>query len=79
MSLQEPYFQPIWGMPTVSLGVSGNYFNRRYVEWEEERLGGRLAVGYPFPHRPDLSATFAFRGARIRISNPILPTPAELT
>jgi len=67
-------FQDPYAMDTnVSLGLSGYYYNRRYREWEEERLGGRVALGYQFS--PDLSGTFAFRGANIKIFDPVIPQP----
>ena len=72
-NFQEPYLFDT----AVSLGLSGYYYNRWYREWDEERLGGRVGVGYQFTH--DLSGTLAFRGARIQIFDPIVPTPAELT
>ncbi|MFH1264629.1 MAG: BamA/TamA family outer membrane protein, partial [Planctomycetota bacterium] len=61
----------------VSLGLSGYYYSRWYREWDEDRVGGRVAAGYQFTH--DLSGTLAFRGAKIQVFDPITPTPAELT
>jgi outer membrane protein insertion porin family len=77
ISFREPYWEPYWGAPMLSLGLSGYFYNRRFREWEEEQVGGRIALGYQFTH--DLSATVSFRGAKIEIFDPIVPTPAELT
>jgi len=72
VSFQEPYLLDT----AVSLGLGGFFYNRSYLEWDEQRLGGRVALGYQFTH--DLSGTLAFRGAEIQVYDPILPTPAEL-
>ena len=71
-TFQEPYLLHT----NVSLGLSGYYYNRRYIEWDEQRLGGRISLGYQFTH--DLSGTFAYRSAKINIRNPIVPTLPEL-
>lgn len=69
VSFQDPYAFDT----NVSLGLSGFFYNRQFREWSEERLGGRVALGYQFS--PDLSGTFAFRAADIDIYDPILPPP----
>ncbi|MCS7237023.1 MAG: BamA/TamA family outer membrane protein [Thermoguttaceae bacterium] len=63
-TFQEPYLFDT----NVSLGLSGFFYNRRYEEWDEDRLGGRVAFGYQFTH--DLSGTFAVRAAEIEIYDP---------
>jgi outer membrane protein insertion porin family len=73
VSFTEPY---LFDTP-VSLGTSAYFYNRYYEEWDEERLGGRVSLGYQFTH--DLSGSLAFRGAKIEVYDPIKPTPAELT
>ena len=73
VSFQDPY----WFDTRISLGLSGFYYNRWYREWDEERVGGRIALGYQFTN--DLSGSLAFRGAKIEIYDPIVPTPDELT
>ncbi|HUT88518.1 MAG TPA: POTRA domain-containing protein [Thermoguttaceae bacterium] len=70
---QEPYLFDT----RVSLGLSGFFYNRWYREWDEERVGGRVSLGYQFTH--DLSGTLSFRGEKIQIYDPIQPTPDELT
>ena len=56
VSFQEPY---LFDTP-VSLGLSGYYYNRIYTEYTEQRLGGRVGLGYQFT--PDLSGSIAYRG-----------------
>ncbi|NMC19513.1 MAG: BamA/TamA family outer membrane protein, partial [Thermogutta sp.] len=75
ISFADPYFLD----RNVSLSVSGYYYRRDYREWNEERLGGRIGFGYQFT--PDLSGTIAYRGADIKISDPIVTpfgTPQDL-
>lgn len=72
INFQEPYLLNT----NVSLGLSGYYFDRRYVDWDEQRLGGRVALGYQFTH--DLSGTLAFRGMKININDPSVVGVPEL-
>lgn len=67
INFQEPYLLNT----DVSLGLSGFYYDRRYYEWDENRLGGRVALGYHFT--PYLSGTLSFRGERVNVYNPITP------
>jgi len=74
-SFQEPYLFNT----SVSLGLSGYYYDRRYFEWDEQRMGGRFSLGYQFTH--DLTGSLAFRAARITIHDVIddtLPPLAEV-
>ncbi len=52
----------------VSASISGFYFNRIYQNWTEERLGGRLGLGYRLA--PDLSVGGTLRAENVNISNP---------
>lgn len=61
-SFSEPY---LFDTP-VSLGLSGSYFERRFRDWDEERLGGRASLGYQWVEY-DLSTTFGYRGEMVRI------------
>jgi len=70
VSFTEPY---LFDGPT-SLGLSAYYFDRRYVEWTERHLGGRVALGRQL--LPDLSATISYGPSDVRISNPIVPPTA---
>jgi outer membrane protein insertion porin family len=71
--------QPYLFDTRVQFGLSGYYFQRYYQNWKEERLGGRIQLGYQFPHIPDLSVSGALRMENIDISNPSVPTPPQLT
>ncbi|HYO24861.1 MAG TPA: BamA/TamA family outer membrane protein, partial [Lacipirellulaceae bacterium] len=64
VSWQNPYFMD----RPVSLSLSGSYFDRRFRDWDEQRVGGRVGVGYQWVER-DLSATLAYRGENVKISN----------
>jgi outer membrane protein insertion porin family len=65
VSFQEPYFMDT----PVSLGLSGSFFDRRYDDWDEQRLGGRVSLGYQWTE-DDVSAAIAYRGESVKISNP---------
>jgi outer membrane protein insertion porin family len=73
VSFQEPY---LWDT-AVSLGLSGSFFDRRYIDWDEQRLGGRVSLGYGWTEN-DLSAAFSYRGENVNIRNISVPIP-ELT
>ncbi len=64
VSFQEPY---LLGTP-IQLSLSGFYFTRIYRDWNEERLGGKVGLGYLVT--PDLSVRTSFRGERVTIFNP---------
>ena len=68
VTFQEPYLLNT----AINLGLSGYYYNRSYTEWYEQRIGGRVALGYQFA--PDLSGSVAYRGAKINITDVIDPT-----
>ena len=68
VTFQDPYVFDT----QISLGLAGFYYNRIYTEYTDQRLGGRIAFGYQFT--PDFSATVAYKGQSIRITNPIDPT-----
>jgi outer membrane protein insertion porin family len=73
VSFTEPY---LWDTP-VSLGLSGSFFDRRYIDWDEQRLGGRVSLGYQWTEN-DLSAAFSYRGENVNIRDISTPIP-ELT
>lgn len=64
VSFQEPY---LFDSP-ISLGLSGSYFDRRYNDWDEGRLGGRVSFGYQWLEN-DLSTLFTYRGENVNIDN----------
>ena len=63
-SFQEPY---LWDSP-ISLGLSGSFYDRRYYDWDEQRLGGRVSLGYQWTAN-DLSAVVSYRGENVNIRN----------
>jgi len=64
VSLTEPYLLGT----DYSLSVSGYLFDRRYFDWDEQRLGGRISLGRRLT--PDLSISAGFRGERVDLDNP---------
>jgi outer membrane protein insertion porin family len=80
---QVSRYTAIWRQPylfdtRVQFGASGYYFQRYYRDWLEERLGGRLNLGYTLPYVPDLSFSGAIRMEQVGISQPTSPTPPQL-
>lgn len=63
-SWQEPYLMDT----PVSLGLSGSYYDRRFQDWDENRVGGRVSMGYGWVAN-DLSASVSYRGERIKIGS----------
>ncbi len=64
----------LFGYKPVSMSVSGFLYDRRFDDWDEERLGGRLAFGYRIT--PDLSVSAGISGQNVRITRPrILGVP----
>jgi len=73
MSFQEPY---LFDSP-ISFGLSGSFFDRRFRDWDEQRIGGRVSLGYQWVEH-DLSANVAYRGENVNIRNPSVPTQPDL-
>jgi outer membrane protein insertion porin family len=73
VSFTEPYLMDT----PVSLSLSGSYFDRRYDDWDEQRLGGRVGLGYQWTEN-DVSAGVSYRGESIKISNIAAPIPELL-
>lgn len=69
-SFTEPYLMDT----PISLGLSGSYFDRRYNDWDESRLGGRVSLGYQWVDR-DLSTVASYRGENVEISNTSINPP----
>lgn len=57
--------------------VSGQYYQRFFQNWNEQRLGGRIALGRQLT--PEWSTTASVRLEQVRIFNPTIPTPADVT
>ena len=49
VNFTEPYLFDT----NISLNLSGFLYDRRYYDWDEQRLGGRIGLGYRLT--PDLS------------------------
>lgn len=73
INFQEPF---LMGTP-VSLGLGGSYYDRRFNDWDEQRLGGRLSLGYQWV-QSDVSTNFTYRGENVRITNPSNPAEPQL-
>lgn len=72
-SFQEPFFMGT----NVSLSLSGSYYDRRFDDWDEQRLGGRIGLGYQWV-QSDVSTNFTYRGENVNISNPSNPAEPQL-
>lgn len=68
----DPYFMDT----NNSLGVSGFYFNRYYLNWTEQRLGGRLRVGRQFTQQ--WSGSASLRLENVDVFNPSVANPPQL-
>jgi outer membrane protein insertion porin family len=69
VSFTEPY---LFDTP-ISFNLSGFLYDRRFFDWSEQRLGGRMALGYRLT--PDLSVSASLRAENVEISNPRVLIP----
>ena len=60
----------------VSFNMSAYLFDRNFFDWDEQRLGGRMSLGYRIT--PDLSLAASIRAEEVTISDPRLGGVAEL-
>ncbi|TWU65520.1 Translocation and assembly module TamA precursor [Crateriforma conspicua] len=58
----------LFGYLPISMNVSGFLYDRRFDDWDEERLGGRLSFGYRIT--PDLSISLGISGQNVDVTNP---------
>ena len=72
VSFTEPYFLGT----DYSFSASGYLFDRRYDDYDEERLGGRFSFGRRL--NPDLTVSAGLRLESVTIDNPRLDTSPEL-
>ena len=56
----------LFGYLPISMSISGFLYDRRFNDWDEERLGGRLSFGYRVT--PDLSVAAGISGQNVNIS-----------
>lgn len=61
-SWTEPYLLDT----PISLSLSGSYYDRNFDDWDEQRLGGRVGLGYQWTEN-DLSAQLTYRGESVKI------------
>jgi len=66
----DPYFRD---MP-VSLSLSGSFYDRRFTDWDEQRVGGRVATGYQWTGN-DLSGSLSYRYENVKIFNATAGVP----
>jgi len=62
------FTQPYLFDTPISFNVSGYLFDRRYFDWDEQRLGGRIGLGYRIT--PDLSLALSLRGEQVEFKRP---------
>jgi outer membrane protein insertion porin family len=72
ISFTEPYL----GNRPISLNASAYLYNRAYFDWDEERLGARLALGYLLT--PDLSLSVSGLAESLEVHRPRLRGVPEL-
>jgi outer membrane protein insertion porin family len=72
VSWSDPYFLNT----NNNVGVSAFYFQRYYLDWDEDRVGGRISVGRQLSQT--LSVTGALRLEGVRVSDVYVPTPEIL-
>lgn len=66
----------LFGYSPFSLSVGGFYFTRFFEDWSEQRLGGRIGLGYEIS--PDLSLTTELTGQDVKIFDPAVNTVPAL-
>lgn len=64
VNFTEPYLLDT----NISLNLSGFLYDRRYFDWDEQRLGGRIGLGYRLT--PDLSLSAGMRLENVNLRNP---------
>ncbi len=72
VNFTEPYLLDT----NISLNLSGFLYDRNYFDWNEQRLGGRIGLGYRLT--PDLSLSAGMRLENVNISDPRVPNVQEL-
>ncbi len=69
------FTEPYLGGTRISFNLSGYLFDRNYFDWDEQRVGGRIGLGYRIT--PDLSISTGLRAEGVNISDPrVLGVPA---
>jgi outer membrane protein insertion porin family len=65
-SFTHPYIYLPGFVDPFSLNLSGFLFDRRYFDWTESRLGGRIGLGYRLTH--DLSLAGSIRAESVDVN-----------
>jgi outer membrane protein insertion porin family len=68
VSFTQPYLYLPGISEPFSLNLSGFFYDRRFFDWDEQRLGGRIGLGYRVTH--DLSLTTSVRLENVNIHDP---------
>ena len=71
------WIEPYLNNSNTSLSLSASFYDRRFDDWDEQRLGARIGLGRNLT--PNLSVSATFRAANVKIHRPSVPTPADLT
>lgn len=61
------FTQPYLFDTPISFNLSGYLYDRRYFDWDEQRLGARVGLGYRIT--PDLSLAVSLRAEQIDLHN----------
>lgn len=64
VNFTQPY---LFDTLPISFNLSGFLYDRRYFDWDEQRIGGRMGLGYRIT--PDLSLSVALRGEQVDFHN----------
>ena len=72
VSFSEPYLFD----SNVSFSASAYFYDRRFLDWDEQRLGGTLSLGYRLT--PNLSVSVGTRMENVDIHDPRVNTSPEL-
>tara|TARA_Y100000758_G_C15997540_1_gene402859 strand:- start:139 stop:1017 length:879 start_codon:yes stop_codon:yes gene_type:complete len=70
------FSDPYWRGTNLSMNLSGFYLDRRYIDWDEQRTGGRMSWGYRLTH--DLSVSAAIRAENVNVFRPRVQGVPEL-
>lgn len=73
VSWQDPFFL----QTDFSLGLSGFYYNRFFDDWTEDRLGGRISLGYVLNRYWSASTALRLENVQVRDFNQAV-APADL-
>ncbi len=72
------FTQPFLFDTPISFSTGGYYFQRFYRDWNEQRLGGTLGLGYQFPTMPNLTTGVSLRMEGVNIYDPKTPVAPDV-